>query len=48
MPRIGLPAVFTGCLQKEGGKLYIWLTEHPLPMAPFDDGVLFAGVMPPG
>lgn len=29
------------------GKLYIWLTEHPLPMPVFDDGVVFAGVAPP-
>lgn len=33
--------------EEEDDKLYVWLTEHPMPMAPFDDGVLFAGVPPP-
>jgi hypothetical protein len=33
--------------EEEDGNLYVWLTEHPLPMPPFDDGMVFYGEPPP-
>ena len=33
--------------EEEDGKLYVWLTEHPLPMPAFDDGIVFHGEPPP-